>query len=168
MFGRFLPYLASGFWLVLPPLIIDGLFTSSLPAAFQPDSFWRDIPEIIALPENVLRFFVIGLTIVLPLPWPLGRLGGKRLDLAVYATGLIAYALSWAMLIAWPSGGWSTSAIGFSAPAWTPLLWLFGIGLVADASRLRRFGFILPIYWTAAIAFCVFHSIHALTVFARL
>ncbi len=168
MFGRFLPYVACGFWLVLPPLIMDGLFTASLPAAFQPDSFWRDIPAAIAWPENALRALVIGLTLLLPLPWPLAGLGERWSGLFVYAIGLISYALSWLMLIAWPFSSWSLSAIGFSAPAWTPLLWLAGIGLLTDRSRLGRFNFILPIYWLAAIAFCSAHVAHALTVFARL
>lgn len=168
MLGRFLPYVSRGFWLVLPPLAIDGLFTARLPAAFQSDIFWRDIPAAIAWPENALRILVIGLTLVLPLPWPLGRLGDKPLGMAAYLFGLVAYGLSWLLLIAWPTSSWSLSAIGFSAPAWTPLLWLAGIGLITDRSRLGCFNFILPIYWLVAIVFCGAHVAHTLTVFERL
>jgi hypothetical protein len=166
MFGRFLPYLACCFWLVVPVLIIDGLFTSSLPPAFQPDSFWRDIPAALAWPENVFRFAVIALTIVLPLP--LTRLGERPAGLALYLLGLVAYALAWLAVIAWPASGWSLGAIGFSAPAWTPLLWLGGIGLIARGPLLERFRFILPLYWVIAIGFVGFHLSHTLTVFARL
>ena len=168
MFGRFLPYLACGFWLVLPPLAIDGLFTARLPAALQPDIFWHDIPAAITWPENALRLLVIALTLLLPLPWPLRRLGERRLGLTIYAAGLIAYALGWLMLIAWPASSWSSSAIGFSAPAWTPLFWLGGIGLIARGPLLERFSFILPVYWGVAIAFCGVHLAHTLTVFTRL
>lgn len=168
MVGRFLPYLAIGFWLVLPPLIIDGLFTASLPAAFHPEIFWRDIPAVLSWAENILRFAVIALTLLLPLPWPLAGLRTRRLGLTIYAVGLIAYALSWLMLIAWPDSGWSTSAIGFAAPAWTPLLWLAGIGLVTEPARLGRFRLILPLYWLVLIAFVAAHVTHTLMVFGRL
>ena len=165
MFGRFLPYLACCFWLVVPVLIIDGLFTASLPATFQPDSFWRDIPAWIAWPENGFRFALIALTVVLPLPWR--RLGEKRTGLAIYLFGLIAYALAWLAMIAWPQSGWSLGTIGLAAPAWTPLFWLLGIGLIADGSLLLRFPAIRWAYWLVAAAFLGFHLGHTLLVLAR-
>jgi len=166
MLTRLVPFLLCCFWLVLPVLAIDGLFGASLPEAFQPAIFWADIPAALALAENGLRAAVIGLTVILPLP--VGRWRGKEPGFVVYAVGLAAYALSWLALIAWPQSAWSLGAAGFTAPAWTPLLWLAGIGLVADGPLLDRLALLRPLYWLVVPGFVATHLGHALLVWSRL
>lgn len=156
-------HLGSCFWLLVPILGLNLLFTRSLPAAYQADVFWRDIPPALAIGENVLRVVVMILPALIPL-----RLETRtqRAGLAVFAVGFAAYAGSWAVLIVAPGSAWATSALGFTAPAWTPALWLLGFVLLAEQSFVPR---VRPraVVATCAIAFVALHVTHAALVFGR-
>jgi leucyl aminopeptidase len=69
-------------------------------------------------------------------------------------------------LINFPNSGWSNSIIGFTAPAYTPLFWLMGIGLIGNS-----FYFNLPYrpwyYISTSILFLIFHNFHAFTIYSR-
>ena len=65
-----------------------------------------------------------------------------------------------------PQSQWSTSWLGFVAPAYTPLVWLAGLGLIG-----RRFYLPSPFRWWMyvglACGFVAFHVTHTSIVYAR-
>jgi hypothetical protein len=157
--GRML--LRNGALLIVPPMAISfGLWTA-LPAAYGPDLFWKGIPGWLALLENLFRLLAFGLPGILYF----GRKeSGQRLGWLLYAGGLVLYLTSYALQVMLPHSGWSQSLIGFTAPAWSTLFWLAGIGLICAKSWL-------PIPWHRAIYLCgaflflMFHVGHTGLVF---
>jgi hypothetical protein len=65
-----------------------------------------------------------------------------------------------------PESPWSTSWLGFVAPAYTPLVWLTGLGLIGRRlyvpSPYRR-----RMYVALACGFVAFHVTHTSIVYAR-
>ena len=157
-------YLANCFWLMLPPLAISGVLGGLLPPVFQPETFWQDIPAWIAWPETLFRILLTGLPLLLPLAITTPR---RRWGLAIYGLGILAYGLAWWPLIVAPDSGWSTSLIGFAAPAYTPLIWLAGIGLVGMRAAPVATRWIGWCYAASAAIFLVCHNLHTLLIYAR-
>jgi hypothetical protein len=163
-FSKILDCFRNSFWLLVPILIFNLLFANQLPAAFQEDVFWKDIPRSISLPENLLRILVM----ILPLFMRLRvSTPSQKLGLSLYLTGIFIYFASWAVLIASPQCAWSTSEIGFLAPAYTPIVWLAGIGLIGDELLLPIVPFKPWMYWTLSAFFLMFHNLHAHLVDSR-
>jgi len=162
--SRILGYLFNCFWLLVPILAFNLLFSRQLPSAYQVDVFWEDISKTISVPENVLRALVMILPVFMRL-----RLSkpGQKLGLGIYLTGMAVYFASWAVLIVSPQCAWSTSEIGFLAPAYTPIVWLVGIGLIGDELQFSRAPFHPWMYWTLSALFLLFHNLHAATVYSR-
>jgi hypothetical protein len=157
-------YFGSCFWLLVPVLLWNLLLTSRLPVALQPAEFWRDIPPWIGVPENVLRALVLSVPLVMRLELRSPR---QKAALALFAAGLAAYFASWMVLIASPASRWSTSAAGFSAPAYTPALWLCGLGLLPERLTITRLPYRRWPYFALAAGFLVFHNLHAAIVYGR-
>lgn len=158
------PYLLSCFLLMLPLLAWNLLLTPYLPAAYQPETFTRNIPAIILYAENISRILLFIITAVIPIRI---NTAVQKAGIFVYISGMLLYFLSWLPLILAPQSAWSQSLPGFSAPAWTPLFWLTGICLTGNsfAFRLpyRRWYFALP-----ALLFLVFHNVHTAMVYFQL
>lgn len=147
----------NGALLIVPPLVITFSLWARLPEAFANDAFDQGIPSWLLLSENALRVVVF----LVPVLLLIGTTESlQRLGWTLYGVGLLAYLTSYVVLIALPGSAWSNSALGFTAPAWTTGLWLFGIGLVCADTWLP-----LPwsrlIYLTPAAAFALIHSAHA-------
>jgi len=157
-------YLKNCFWLLLPILAFNLVFTSQLPAAYQVNVFWKEIPNAISIPENLLRARVMILPAFMRI-----RVStpSQRLGLGLYLTGLLVYFASWTALIAAPQSAWSTSAFGFMAPAYTPTVWLAGMGLIGDELLFPRIPFKPWMYWNISASFLLFHNLHAYTVYSR-
>lgn len=155
--------LRNGYWMMLPILLWNIVFTISLPPQYSPAIFWKDIPPLLAVCENFLRIVMFVMPAFLAL-----RLLSKphRLGLLLYLVGSTLYYSSWLALILAPNSAWSTSRLGFMAPAYTPLIWMIGLALSAD-----EFYFPLryrPVYYIApAVLFTVFHCAHAALVYSR-
>ena len=162
--SKILDYLSNCFWLLIPIFAFNLLFMRFLPAAYQTKVFWRDIPLAISLPENILRAVVMTLPVFMRL-----RVStpGQKLGLSLFLSGLLAYFASWVILIASPQSAWSMSAVGFLAPAFTPLVWLAGIGLIGDQLQFSGVGFKPWMYWAVSALFLLFHNLHAFTVYSR-
>ena len=64
----------------------------------------------------------------MPLRWDTSV---SKVGIAIYLIGMLIYFASWIPLINAPNSAWSNSLAGFMAPAYTPLLWLVGIGLIS-------------------------------------
>lgn len=156
-------YILTCFLLMLPILVWNLLLTNYLPELFQPQIFQKDIPSIISYGETIARIgiFVLAFLIPLKIVRPVQKTG-----LAVYLVGLVLYFSSWLLLIFLPDSVWSESWVGFMAPAYTPLVWLGGIGLMGDS-----FSFNLPyrrwLFWVVAVVFLVFHNLHTYMIYCR-
>ncbi len=157
-------YLCNCFWMLVPVLVFNLIFTRRLPAAFQKSIFWNRIPWGISVPENLLRTAVMVLPLLLRfrISTPAHRFG-----LVLYLTGLAFYFASWTALMVSPRSQWSTSLFGIMAPAYTPILWLAGITLVGDEFVLSNAPLQPWIYGSLAAAFLVFHILHTGLVYSR-
>jgi hypothetical protein len=156
-------YSLNCFLLTLPILIWNMLLTNKLPKAFQPEIFRNDMPSFLTYGENVSRIIVFTLTFLMPLRILTNT---QKKGLFLYIGGTLLYFASWLILIYFPDSGWSTSILGFMAPAYTPLLWLTGIGLIGNSFYFnltyRRWLFI-----GTSLVFLTFHNFHTLIIYFR-
>lgn len=144
-------------------MVWDLVLTPELPKAYQAATFWKNIPACIVIGENLARtlFFILALLMPLHVATPIQKKG-----MFLYVSGLLLYFASWLPLLIYPASAWSNSASGFCAPAYTPLLWLWGIALMGDSFYFglyfRRWFFMLIL-----IIFIVFHNLHTYIVYCR-
>lgn len=157
-------YLKNAGWLLVPVLLWNAALSSRLPNAFTPEVFTFKIPHLLSATENALRVAVFAVPFFAPLEF---TAKSQKVGVAVFGIGLALYFLSWLPLIAAPTSGWSTSAVGFLAPAYTPLGWLLGLSLL-----MRRLHWPVPYRWwfylVLSIAFLAAHIGHVAIVFARM
>ena len=157
-------YLYNCFLLTLPILVWNIILANKLPKAFQPEIFWHNISSVLTYAENTSRMGVFFMALLMPLSIvkPMQKQG-----LSLFISGTLIYFISWLVLIFFPHSAWSTSLLGFMAPAYTPLLWLTGIGLIGDS-----FYFNLPYrrwYFIAmSIIFLGFHNLHTCIIYYRI
>ena len=158
-----LKYVSNSFLLVVPALIVNLFWASRLPPEWQFDVFWRDIPPALTYGERISSLVVNVLPVFMPLRISTIR---QRRGLVVYVVGMLAYFAAWVMMVYFPQSAWSMSLIGSTATAWTPIIWLIGIGLIGDS-----FYFSLPYkplyYILPSGIFVAFHFSHALLVYMR-
>ena len=156
-------YLLNCFWLLLPILAWNIIFFEKLPKPFNTEAFDQNIPTIILLSEQVLRgaIMILPIIMVLSLETRIQKYG-----LFIYSIGLVIYFASWLVLIKAPESTWSQSMLGFTAPAYTTLIWLVGIGLIGKESffKIDR---ISVIYMACAMLFVVVHTLHTVLAFQR-
>jgi len=156
-------YSLNCFLLTIPIMLWNVFLTKKLPEAFQPEIFWDDIPSFLTFGENISRIIVFTLTFLMPLSILTST---QKKGLFLYISGSILYFASWLILIYFPESGWSNSILGFMAPAYTPFLWLTGIGLIGNSYYFnltyRRWQFI-----GTSLVFLMFHNFHTLTIYFR-
>jgi hypothetical protein len=156
-------YVFTCFLLTIPILLWDYMFTDKLPKAFQPDFFWKDIPSFIINIENISRLIMFVLISFMPIKIvaPIQKKG-----LVLYVIGTLLYFASWLMLMYFPNSAWSKSELGLLAPAYTPLFWLIGIGLIGNS-----FYFNIPFkrwwYFLITLIFLIFHNWHTYLIYFR-
>jgi len=159
-----LPYLKNCIWLLLPIMLWNVFFTDKLPRLFSPEVFWKDIPPFLAGGENFFRLLIFVFPLLMPLRIATNT---QKIGLALYLAGTLVYFLSWIALMYFPQSLWSMSAAGFLAPAYTPLIWLTGIGLIGSplffAGPYRSW-----MYIATSVIFLAFHFSHTLTVYLRM
>ena len=153
----------NGWLLLLPILLWNQVFAKKLPAAFSPEIFDRGIPISLTNAENFFRLVVF----ILPLFMPVSlTTQTQKLGMGLYGAGTVIYFLSWMALMVFPESRWSRSAAGFLAPAYTPLIWLVGIGLVGSSLY-----FSIPywpgIYLICAVLFTCVHVSHVSIVYLK-
>lgn len=155
--------LRNGVLLIMPAMVITfGLWTR-LPAAYGAEAFDRGVPGWLLATENGLRLAVFAL----PLFLYFGR--ESRLQVAgwyVYVIGMLLYLGSYMAQIYLPASAWSSSILGFTAPAWSTLFWFVGIALVCENTWLS-WPWHRAVYLVIATAFVGFHVAHACLVFLR-
>lgn len=158
-------YARNCFWLVLPVFLLLFLVADRLPPAFQAGVFWHDIPWFISWPENLLR--TIFFALIAFMPFSLATIRQRR-GLVLYLFGMALYIASWLVLIIAPHSGWSLSAAGFLAPAYTPLIWLFGIGMIHNRLFWPATGYKPWMFFALVTVALAFHITHAAFVYGRL
>ena len=156
-------YLLNCALLLLPIMAWNIAFANKLPRLYAADIFEKDIPTFITLGENIFRLIIFILPLLMPIriATPLQGLG-----LALYIAGTLIYFLSWLAQMHFPQSVWSLSIFGSLAPAYTPLIWLIGIGLIGRslyfASSYRSW-----MYIALSLVFVAFHLSHTFTVYQR-
>jgi hypothetical protein len=150
--------------MLVPILLFNWIFVRSLPPAFHMKVFWNRIPWTIAVPENVFRTAVM----ILPLLMRF-RISepGQKVGFALYLVGLLVYFASWAALMIFPRSPWSSTALGFLAPAYTPILWLGGISMVGDQLQFPKISLHPVVFGSLSLCFLLFHNLHAHLVYSR-
>jgi hypothetical protein len=134
-----------------------------LPPPFQKNIFWHDIPSHIGIPENILRIivFLCPLLMKFSLAEPHQRLG-----LMLYILGVCLYFWSWIAQIYFPKSAWSISILGFTAPAFTTIIWFVGIGLIGS-SLFIKIPYHYSVYLFISALFVIVHTSHANIVYSR-
>ena len=155
--------LSNGYIAIFPILVWNIFLTSKLPSAYDQKLFNSNIPFTIIIGENLFRFIIF----FLPLFFRLNITSSlEKKGLITYSFGVALYFSSWLMLIYAPDSGWSNSVLGFTAPAYTPIIWLVGLSLMVDSYYFKftysKWQFILP-----SIAFSIFHVSHSVYVYSR-
>jgi hypothetical protein len=156
-------YLFNCLWLLAPIMLWNGVFAGKLPKAFQPEMFEKDIPTLIVDGENFFRLVIFILPLLMPLRFVTPA---QKIGMGLYLAGIAIYFLAWLMLMVFPHSAWSLSAFGFLAPAYTPLIWLTGIGLMGSSLYFPS-PYKTWMYIALAAIFIGFHLTHATLVYLR-
>lgn len=164
MFSQLFRYTKNVGWLLVPVLLWNAVFYARLPKSFSPEVFWLNIPVSLSITEKILRIAVFAPPFLAPFEL---TAKSQKAGIAVYCIGVTIYFLSWLPLILAPQSYWSLSAVGFFAPAYTPIVWLLGLALL-----MRRLYWQSPYSWwyylVLSIGFLLAHIAHAAIVFTRL
>lgn len=157
-------YFLSCFLLTLPLIVWNILLTDRLPSGFQLAFFNKEIPDFLLYGENISRTLIFSFTLFMPLHISNQR---QKRGFWLYIAGMLLYFASWLMLIYFPGGSWSSSILGFMAPAYTPALWLTGIALMGNSFY---FGWTYKPWMLILISviFLIFHTYHTYIVFCRM
>jgi hypothetical protein len=156
-------YLLNCLLLLLPIMVWNLIFASKLPRAYSEEVFSKNIPHFITGGEIFFRLLVFILPVLMPLRI---ETQSQKLGLCLYIVGTAIYFLSWLAQIYFPQSAWSLSAFGFLAPAYTPLIWLTGIGLIGSSLYFSS-PYQSWMYIVLSVIFVGFHLSHAWTVFMR-
>jgi hypothetical protein len=137
------------FILIIPILLWNAIFTSKLPAGYSSDV---GVSQAILILEQVFRIPVFLYPILLPL-----QLNDRysKAGMVIYVVGSVVYFASWIMQIYFLETRWSLSLLGFLAPAYTPLIWSLGVGLIGHSL----------FYLLVSVLFSFIHIWHNVQVF---
>ena len=146
------------FWLWVPPLGASLSLWGQLPPAYQPDYFDLWVPPVLGFAETILKLaaIVISTLLVAGLSQPRQRLG-----LGIYLAGVAIYLASYLSQILAPDGAWAQSFLGFTAPAFTPAIWIAGIGLMVNNGIGLPTRWLQIVFWVCATGFMMTHIINA-------
>jgi hypothetical protein len=124
----------AGLFVILP-MAWNTVMSSRLPCAYSPEVFSSNIPGGLFKTENTLRILVVAL----PFFAPLELISfAQKIGVVTFSFGLIIYLISWLPLIIAPNSRWSRSAVGFLAPAYTPIIWLIGLAMLMQRLHWYR------------------------------
>lgn len=154
-------FIKNGFLPLIPICIWNVLLYDQLPLAFNEVHFNQGISSFVLIGEAVFRLivFVMPFFMIIETKSEKGKHGFLFLLI-----GTMIYFMSWLALIYFPQSVWSQSVYGFSAPAYTPLIWLYGLSKITDSFYFNR-SFNKWYYFTPSIIFSVFHMIHTIQVY---
>lgn len=157
-------YVLNCFLLLIPILLWNIVLVSYLPEAFSPDGNWNNIPGWVSYSENIFRIAIMAIPLLMIFSL---KSRSQKVGLIIYLLGTILYFLSWIFLILYPMSNWGQSIFGFMAPAYTPIIWLIGIGLIGSKSFFKIKN-LTSIYISLSLLFIVFHTLHTYIVYQKL
>jgi hypothetical protein len=113
--------------------------------------------------ENCFRIitFLFTFFVQFSLQQPVNKTG-----LLIFSVGVLLYFSSWLALIIFPDSSWSLSIWGFTAPAYTPFIWLFGLSLFFN-SYYFNYPYKYWHFFSISTIFIFFHLWHAIIVYNR-
>lgn len=148
---------SNGFILFIPILLWNLVLTRYLPQAYKPKEFDIGIPAYVLIGEGIFRALIFGLPLFMRVNF---KRPESRIGISIFIIGVSYYFLSWLLLILVPESSWSKSLIGFMAPAYSIIIWLFGFSLIVESYYFNidyaKWHFILP----ACLMTC-FHTFHS-------
>jgi hypothetical protein len=153
----------NGIWLALPPLLFSLGLMSISQTALTAMEYNKGIPDFLMISEIIGRILVFST----PALFSVG-LSTKiqKIGLGLYLAGLASYCLSYGTQNYLPDSAWSTSMIGFTASAYTNLIWMIGLGLMGDEFYFSKFLKYRPVFFIApALVFVILHTAHAILYF---
>lgn len=154
-------YALNCFVLTMPIILWNIVFIEKLPEPFQPEVFWSNIPTVVAYSESISRLLILILLAFIPI-----TLSNKlqKVGFALYLIGVCLYFAAWINLIYFPKSVFSNTIAGFMAPAYTPIIWLLGIGLIG-----KSYYFNMPFsrwpYLILMSIFLLFHNYHTFIIY---
>lgn len=154
---------SNGYMLFIPILLWNVFLTKYLPPAYEIKSFNTNIPKLISIGELIGRLCIFGLPLFMKLNFTTSS--GKQ-GLTLFSIGVLIYFSSWIALILFPDTMWSRSFIGFTAPAYTIIIWLIGFALIAD-SFYFKISYNKLYYIVPSVFMLIFHFSHAFFVWFR-
>ncbi len=154
-------YFFNCFILTIPIFIWNILLTDKLPKTTKPEIVLQNISPPLIYGENIVRIIVF--TMMAFMPIQISKTIQKQ-GLLLFLFGTIIYFASWLVLIYYPDSLWSKSTLGVLSPAYTPALWLIGIGLIGN-SFYFNFPYKRWIFISLSIIFLVFHNIHTYEIY---
>ncbi len=135
-------------WFFVPVIVLNVLFTSRLPEMYL---VRIDHPVVIA--EQIVRVVLMALSFLMVIDTK-SRTG--KAGIWVYAVGLLAYFISWMVLLRQPA---TDNPLVLLSGYWTAAIWLVGIGLAGGKLWVR-----LPwrrwIFIALAVLFGALHTYH--------
>lgn len=69
------------------------------------------------------------------------------------------------MQIHFPESRWSTSVLGFTAPTYTTIFFVIGIGIIGRKSFFKIPYFSI-IYYSISVLFVIFYTVHSYNVYS--
>ncbi|HYH02385.1 MAG TPA: hypothetical protein VEC37_04745 [Bacillota bacterium] len=155
--------LTNGFLPLLPIFLWNLCLTAKLPPAYEPKNFDSNIPGLLLRGEDFFRAIIF----LLPLFFKINvSTAPGKLGLIIYIAGSLVYYFSWLALVFAPRSLWSKSLLGFAAPAYTPVIWLTGISLMADTYYFNL-AYSTWHYLVPCILFSLFHVSHTWLVYLK-
>jgi hypothetical protein len=153
----------NGIWLTLPPLLFSLAFMWILQTAVTLTAFNKDVPDLLVFSENILRIVVFSI----PAFFTVGiSAKSKRRGLMLCLAGVAFYCMTYSIQNYFPDSRWSQSMIGFTASAYTNLIWMIGLGLMGNKFYFSRSVRYRPVYYIVPAAiFVVLHLAHAILFF---
>ena len=90
----------------------------------------------------------------------------QRRGLILYLAGVVSYFVAYGVQNFAPESGWSTSMIGFTASAYTNLIWMTGLGLLGDRFQFSTSWRYRPAFYIVpATIFIILHTRHSILYF---
>jgi hypothetical protein len=139
------------FWFFIPVILFDLVFTKYLPA-----QYFQTTSSSIDLAENIVRTVLIALSMLMIIN--LNDIKGKT-GILIYIIGLLLYFLSYFILINYADTVWGRNIIIQLSGYWTPIIWLFGVGLIGK-KLFFKIPFHYAIYLTLSMLFGIIHIYH--------
>jgi hypothetical protein len=156
--------IANGYIPVIPILVWNIVFVNKMPPAFEPKSYNANIPLPLRVGETFFRIVIFTLPIFLQtnITTNIGKWG-----LVLFISGTSLYFASWLFLMLAPHSKWSNSIIGFTAPVFTPILWLIGLSWMFH-SWYFNFPYHFWHYAIPSIGMIAFHGAHGIYIYNRI